>query len=518
MVNPHYDRLRVDRTIGRKVPAVSDFGAVSAHHYAGAEAGAAVLEAGGNAVDAAVTAAFAMQVVEPWMTSLSACGYMLIAEPDGRVTVVEFTGRVPAVYDPDLYRPDPTLKTFIGHPMTVGETNARGFTATVVPGCVAGFATALDRFGTIGLDRALRPAIDLARAGQTVDWHATLAIAMAEAELAANPGCRARFLPNGHPPEPGTVLPTGALAATLERLAADGPAALYGGPTGEALVADLAAGGSPIRLDDLAAYAPLVYPARSMPFGGKTVHVAGATSGGERLTDALAHFEARRGAGPVDACFFVAQAEALWHAFDAHRRRLAPAETNPKSSTTHINAVDHDGRMVAITFTLLNRFGARALSPATGILLNNGMSWFDPRPDRAASLTPEAYAPSNMCPVAITDADGPFAVLGAAGGNQIVPTMSQLTAMLVMAGLDPEEAMNRPRMSTGPTRDITVNVDMAPDELAALAAIAPLKPAQQTVFPRPFAAPDITGRRGNAFVAMPDTTYPAAYAAAAERR
>jgi gamma-glutamyltranspeptidase/glutathione hydrolase len=96
--------------------------------------------------------------------------------------------------------------------------------------------------------------------------------------------------------------------------------------------------------------------------------------------------------------------------------------------------------------------------------------------------------------------------------------MSQLTAMLVMAGLDPEEAMNRPRMSTGPTRDITVNVDMAPDELAALAAIAPLKPAQQTVFPRPFAAPDITGRRGNAFVAMPDTTYPAAYAAPAYRR
>ncbi|MBP0573818.1 gamma-glutamyltransferase, partial [Mycobacterium tuberculosis] len=112
MVNPHYDHLRVDRTHGRKTPAVSDFGAVSAHHYAAAEAGAAVLEAGGNAVDAAVTAAFTMQNVEPWMTSLAACGYMLVAEPDGAVTVIEFTGRVPGAYDADLYRPDPSVKTF----------------------------------------------------------------------------------------------------------------------------------------------------------------------------------------------------------------------------------------------------------------------------------------------------------------------------------------------------------------------------------------------------------------------
>lgn len=518
MVNPQYDPLRVDRTHGRKVPAVSDFGAVSAHHYAAAEAGAAVLEEGGNAVDAAVTAAFALQNVEPWMTSLAACGYMLVAEPDGPVTVIEFTGRVPATFDPDLYRPDPQLKTFIGHPATVGETNVRGFTAAVVPGCVAGFAEALSRFGTIPFARALAPAIAGAKAGQTVDWHATLAIALGEAELLANPGCRARFLPSGHPPEPGSVLSTGALAATLDTLAAEGPGALYGGSIGEALVADLAAGGSPLTLADLKAYKPLVYPAVAMPFGDKTVHVAGDTSGGRRLFDALGHFAAHRGPGPVDAGFFTAQAEALWHAFDAHRRRLIPAETNPKSSTTQVNAVDKDGRMVAITFTLLNRFGARALSERTGILLNNGMSWFDPRPDRVTTLTPNAYAPSNMCPVAITDDRGPFAVLGAAGGNQIVPVMSQLTAMLVMAKLDPEDAMNTPRMSTGPSRDITVNVDMDPAWLDALAAIATLKPAQQTIFPRPFAAPDVLGRRGQGFVAMPDTTYPAAYAAAAARR
>jgi gamma-glutamyltranspeptidase/glutathione hydrolase len=144
------------------------------------------------------------------------------------------------------------------------------------------------------------------------------------------------------------------------------------------------------------------------------------------------------------------------------------------------------------------------------------MSWFDPRPDRANSLRPGAYAPSNMCPVAITENARSFAVLGAAGGNQIVPCMATLTAMLVMAGLDVEAAMNLPRMSTGSTRDITVDIDMPAGIIAALAGIGTVKPAAQAVFPRPFAAPGAIGRRGAGFVGMPDTTYPAAFAATPE--
>ncbi len=228
----------------------------------------------------------------------------------------------------------------------------------------------------------------------------------------------------------------------------------------------------------------------------------------------MAHFDAARGAGPVDAGFFVAMARACWHAFDAHRVGLRPSDA--AGSTSQVNAVDAEGRMVAITFTLLNRFGARALSPATGILLNNGMSWFDPRPGRANSLAPNARAASNMCPVAISDAQGAFAVLGAAGGNGIVPCVAQIAAMLVHAGLDVEAALNTPRMSTGAERDIAVDIDMAEDQIAALAALAPVRPAQSTVFPRPFASPGAIGRRGASFVGMPDTSYPAAFAAGPE--
>lgn len=515
MQNPNYDHLRVERNISRKVAGVSRKGVVTSQHYAAAEAGAAVLAAGGNAVDAAVTAAFTLQTVEPWMTSLAACGYMLIAEPNGTVEVVEFTGRVPSSFDPDFYRPDPDIKTFIGHPASIGNRNVQGFTAACIPGCVRGFAEALTRHGTIGFDRALEPAIARARAGLKVDWHTTLAIALAERDLAMDAGASAVFLPGGHVPEPGVTLALPQLARTLEQLAEEGPGALYGGAIGERLVADLKAGGSPIALDDLADYAPLVYPARQMVLQGKTVHVAGETSAGQRLLDALAHFDAARGKGPVDAGFFTAMAQALWDSFGAHRRRLNPAETTNKTSTTQVNAVDGEGRMVAITFTLLNRFGARALSPSTGILLNNGMSWFDPTPGRANSLTPKAYAPSNMCPVAITDDDGVFAVYGAAGGNQIVPSLAQLTGMILHAGLDVEDAMNTPRMTTGPHDDIIVNIDMPADQIAALESIAKVRPAAAVVYPRPFAAPGMIGRRSDAFVGMPDITYPAAFAATA---
>jgi gamma-glutamyltranspeptidase/glutathione hydrolase len=515
MNNPQFDHLRVERSTSRKTAGVSERGVVTSQHYVAAEAGATVLRAGGNAIDAAVTAAFTLQTVEPWMTSLAACGYMLVAQPDGKVQTIEFTGRVPSSFDPDFYRPDPSIKTFIGHPASVENRNVDGFTAAVVPGCVRGFSEALKRYGTIGFGQALEPAIERARKGLVVDWHTTLAIAIAASGLAKDEGARSVFLPDGYPPEPGAVLPLKALANTLETLASEGPDALYGGSIGQQLIADLQAGGSFMTLEDLSAYQPLIYTARSMRLQDKTVHVAGETSAGRRLFDALEFFDKKRGIGPVDAGFFTTMSEALWEAFGAHRRRLNPAETTNKTSTTQVNAVDADGRMVAITFTLLNRFGARALSPSTGILLNNGMSWFDPTPGRANSLVPNAYAPSNMCPVVVTDSNGTFAAYGAAGGNQIVPSLAQLTGMLVHAGMDVEDAMNMPRMTTGPHKDIIVNVDMPADYIAALEKIAKVRPAAQVVFPRPFAAPGMIGRRGDGFIGMADTTYPAAYAAIA---
>ncbi|SMY09443.1 gamma-glutamyltransferase [Flavimaricola marinus] len=502
----------------RKRPAVSDKGVVTSQHFAATQAGIAVLEEGGNAVDAAVTTALTLQTAEPWMSGLGACGYMLVVEPDGSVECIEFTGRLPAKMDMDVYAEKGDGSAYFnGNAISKNDANVRGFLSVAIPGCVRGFSAALDRHGTIPFARALRPALDRARAGMEVDWHTSLTIALGQPEMRRDTGMQAIFQPDGKIPWPGMRLAMPQLAQTLERLTEVGPEDFYTGQIARDLVADLQENGNGITLEDLADYQPLIYDAIPFDFAGHVIHTPGHTSGGHRLRAALGMFEERHGAGPDGPEFFAQMARALREAYAGDKPLAPPAETDAKGSTTQINAVDATGRMVAITFTLFNRFGAYALSPRTGVLLNNGMAWYDPRPGRAASMIPKAYAHSNMCPVAITGAGRSHAVLGASGGNMIVPALAQIVALHLSAGLDVEDALMRPRMDAGAGPGIIANVDMSDAEIAALEEIAPVRPAQAEVMHRPFASPAMIGRRAEAFVGMPDISYPAAHAAALER-
>ena len=516
------DRTQVERARHeywerQKIPAISDKGVVTSQHYAATKAGVAVLEEGGNAVDAAVTTALTLQTAEPWMSGLGACGYMLVVEPDGRVETIEFTGRLPAKIDMDIYAEKGDGSAFFnGNFISKNDANIRGFVSAAIPGCVRGFSAALSRHGTIDFARALRPALERAREGMEVDWHTSLAIAFGQGEMRRDENMQAIFQPKGIIPWPGMRLQMPQLAKTLERLTEVGPEDFYTGQIAKDLVTDLQENGNGITLEDMADYEPLIYEAIPFEFAGHIVHTAGHTSGGHRLRDALGDFEKTHGKGPVGPKFFADMARALRDAYASDKPLAPPSETDTKGSTTQINAVDASGRMVAITFTLFNRFGAYALSPRTGVLLNNGMAWYDPRPGRAASMIPKGYAHSNMCPVAITKPGQSVAVLGASGGNMIVPALAQLVAMHLSAGLDVEDALNRPRMDAGAGPNIIANVDMSDEEIEALEAIAPIRPAQAEVMHRPFASPAMIGRRGDAFIGMPDISYPAAYAAAME--
>jgi gamma-glutamyltranspeptidase/glutathione hydrolase len=257
-------------------------------------------------------------------------------------------------------------------------------------------------------------------------------------------------------------------------------------------------------------------PAASEEIASRTVHVAGETSGGRRLLETLRHFHRAYGGGSLDPAFYRAMVEALRRAFAAHgERNQAAADLLRAASTTHVNAVDGEGRMAALTFTLLNRFGARVVSPSTGILLNNGMAWFDLAPDRLNSLKAGATGRNNMCPVTITDGNGPFAVLGASGGNQIVPALAQVAAMLLHLDLDVETALNAPRLQAGPSAEIVLDSAMGQGVADALADLGPIRFAERAVYPRPFASPSAIARRGGRFEGMPDTTYPASEAVAA---
>ncbi|ADO43981.1 gamma-glutamyltransferase [Ketogulonicigenium vulgare] len=513
------ESARHERWLRHKPAGKSANGVVTAQHYIAAEAGARVLEEGGNAVDAAVTTALTMQTVEPWMSGLAACGYMQILHPDGSAETIEFTGRLPAKLDMQVYAPDDSGATYFnGNALSKNGANVRGMTSAVIPGAVRGFALALQRYGTIGFDRAIRPARDQAAKGMTVDWHTSLAIGLGHGEMRADPVMQAVYQPGGKIPGPGAVLHNPQLAATLARLHDNGPEDLYTGQTAAALVADLNAGGSSITAGDLAAYAPKIYPSLPFTFAGHTIFTPGPTSGGARLRLALLRFEQLFGAsGAVGPKFYADFATALRHAYCEKIAPLTVNEHDKNGSTTQINAVDREGRFVAITFTLLNRFGAYAMSPSTGILLNNGMAWFDPRPGKISSMAPNAYAHNNMCPVAIAAHGKSVAVLGASGGNMIVPALAQITAMHLVAGYSVDQAVSHPRIDAGPTPTMTVNVDMTDDEIAAVAAIGPIRAAQNEVMPRPFASPAMTGRDGDVFIGMPDTSYPPAAAAPAQR-
>lgn len=490
-------------------------GLVVSQHHVAAQIGADLLADGGNAIDAAIAAAFSLQAVEPWMSGLAACGFGLVAEPGKPPVAIDFSGQAPAEIDPALLTPDPNgARTFLGMTQSAGARNVEGASSVVVPGIVAGLA-ALHREGASeSWSRLLLPAIDRLRAGLTVDWHTTLSIALAASPLASDPGCRALFLPTGWPPGPGDVLDFGVQAETMAALATEGPKAFYDGSIGAAWVNDLAGAGSTIRRSDLAAYKARRTQASLVDIMGHRIALAPDNSGGPRLADALRALEATEiEPGEPGPNFYAATIAALRSANAVHTARLA---TGDGGSTTHLTVVDASGRVVALTFTLLNRFGARYRSPATGILGNDGMAWFDIVPGTQRCLAPSAWAYSNMCPVIALKDDAPVAAFGASGGNQIVPALTQVGAFLLAYAMDAGDAIHLPRINVAPTGAITVDHDLPAAILQRLADYSPLAFAQRTVFPRPFASPSAISRAGDGvWTGCPDLSYPRAAAVAA---
>lgn len=188
----------------------SERGVVGSQHWLAAQAGAGILAEGGNAVDAAVAAALALNAVEPWMCGLGGSGFMVIwlAESD-TAHVVNFQGTLAQGIDLADYPLDPSVPgSIMGFPGVVDNRNVDGYGAITVPGAVAGLSEAQARFGRLSFDTAIKPAIDLAERGLPVDWHGTLQIALEAANLLKDPEAAATYLPGGVPlgPEQYRVL------------------------------------------------------------------------------------------------------------------------------------------------------------------------------------------------------------------------------------------------------------------------------------------------------------------------
>jgi gamma-glutamyltranspeptidase/glutathione hydrolase len=483
-------------TVSKKAVA-SEAGVVAAQHHLAARAGAGALAAGGNAVDAAVAAGLALAAVEPWMCGLGGSGYMVVwLAEEKRAHALDFQGALPAAISPDDYPLDPNVPaTIMGFPGVVDRQNEVGYRSIAVPGAVRGLARAIERFGRLGFDAALGPAIRLAERGLPVDWFTTLQIALAMPELRRDAAASAVYLPNGAPPQPERFLSLGALPTTLKALAENGPDDFYKGALAERIAADLKAGGSRIDADDLAGYQVLEHEPLIGEHRGALLHTAGPTSGGPRLIETLQHIEAHLDpAAGIGAASWKVYADGLNQAWRSHKKRIGRA-TEVGGCTSHLSAVDADGNMAALTYTLLNRFGGAVVLPSTGILMNNAVSYFDPRPGYPTTMAGrKRINASNMCPtIAARDGEAIFA-LGASGANHITPCTTQIAALMLDFGLSLEEAMNHPRIDAADRGSIRVDPRLGEDVLNGLAEHFELEVAQLLVFPKLYSCPSGVSR------------------------
>jgi gamma-glutamyltranspeptidase/glutathione hydrolase len=494
-------------------------GVVVAQNRVAASVGARVLARGGNAVDAAVATALAVGVVEPWMSGLGGGGGMLIRRPGAAPQVVDFTMVAPAGLDPADYpleagAPDDDL---FGWPPVKDARNLRGATSVAVPGAIAGYGLALERFGTIAWADAMAPAIELAESGLLCDWFAILQIASAAADLARFPASVAAFLPGGQPPghpQPPARIPRPDLAATLLALAEQGPRAFYEGPIAEGIVADVREGGGALSLEDLSGYRAVIREPLAIPFAGGTVHALPELSGGPTMARALRALDGALPDAP-SAAAHVAVAEALYESFADRLARMGDeAGRRGETCTTHISVVDGEGTLVALTTTLLSGFGSRMVSPRTGVLLNNGINWFDPRPGRPNSLGAGKRPLCNYNPALIETAGGRTAALGASGGRRIIGAITQLVVDVARWGMDPETALAQPRMdvSGGPTLAYDPRFD--PATVAALTAQFDAKPVPLAALPNSYACPSIVMAEGARRMGAADPIHPWAEAVA----
>ena len=461
---------------------------MAAQHKRAAQVGAAILGAGGDAVDAAVATSFALGVVEPWMSGIAAGGCMLVWRTgEAKPVVIDYGMRSPAELDPAAYpivgglAPD-----LFAWPRVKDDRNVQGAAAVAVPGVVAGMALAHERFARLPWRDLVAPAVRLAEEGMLLDWFAGLQIASAARGLAADRDAAAMFLEDGcWPPLAGWTalsdkrLDQRRLAATLDVIAREGAKALYGGDVGAAIAKDVRAKGGCLSLADLAGYkAHVAEPLHTAYHGGRVFAAPGMT-GGPALAAGLDFLQ------PVQKPRYADYARALDRAW---RRRLG-GSGDQESCTTHFSVVDRHGNLCAVTQTLLSIFGSKVVSPATGVLLNNGIMWFDPEPGKPNSLAPAKRCLGNYCPaVGETPAGARFA-LGASGGRKIVGTVLQLASFLIDGGATLEEAFHRPRIDMSGGDRVIADVALAPEELQALQAAFPTSLARRLPFPYHFAVP-----------------------------
>jgi gamma-glutamyltranspeptidase / glutathione hydrolase len=440
-----------------------------------AEAGRSVLRAGGNAVDAVVTAALVQGVIDPMMCGIGGSGVMLVHRAGtGRQEVIEFYARAGGAVREDQWE-----HLFVrevddryGYVLE-GWVNDCGYESVGVPGTVAGLAEALRRHGTISWAEAIGPGLEAARRGMTVTgnvhtfWVTDYGpdLVSSRRRIQWTPESRRIYTRDGELYEIGETVPNPDLARTYERLAEAGSDDFYRGDIAAAIAADFAANGGRISAEDLAGYRPRVAQPVLGSYRGRRLVAPGPPAGGVTLLQMLNFLERfdLAAAGWPSAEAARLRVEAMgWAMADRERhiadpqfvdvpvaeltaKDYAAAAVHDSPTTTHVCAVDGAGNAVSLTHTLGSSSGV--VSPGLGFSWNNYLNCFDPRPGRIGSLAPGKTRMTMMVPTMVLGQGGrPELVLGAPGGTRIVTGVLQTLLNVVDHGMSPLEAVAAPRV------------------------------------------------------------------------
>lgn len=474
-------------------------GIVVAAQPEAAEAGALVLRRGGNAIDAAITAAFVQCVVDPQMTGITGYGSMQLFLPGKGVhEVSDFFARSPLAVQADMWQDNLIGEARDGFSFTVeGEVNEKGYLAAGTPTNLKGFASALARHGTMDLAQALEPAIAFAREGFTIRPYMSHFWSLDDSALGrssvrdllafSETGRRLYFNADGRLKRTGERIVNPALARTLERIAQAGPDIFYSGEIGEEMVADFQANGGLLSMADLASVAVEYGAPVWGDYRGLRVASQPPPGGGISLIQALQVLDrfdlSQTGHGSADHLqllaeilkrvttdkdthigdprftdvpqdWLLSQDRADAHAADIRSGRIAHVERlglgKESQNTTQVCVMDRAGNAVTLTHTLGTPSGA--MTKSLGIMYSCLMSAFDPRPGRPGSLGPGKCRPSSQTPSIVFDRDKPKIVIGAPGGTSILPALLQGISNVVDFGMPILEAVAAPRISV--TSDI----------------------------------------------------------------
>ena len=454
------------------------------------EVGVEILERGGNAIDAAVAVGFALAVALPRAGNIGGGGFMTAyLAGDDRATVIDYREVAPA---------NATRETFLDEDGKANPDLARfGHLAVAVPGSVAGFALAHERYGSLPWATLLDPAIRLAEEGFPVTPFLADALLRYEDWLQEDPATAAVFYPEGRPLGVGDILVQEDLAWTLRQIREAGADGFYDGAVAEKIVAEMERGNGLITHEDLANYRALeTEPVKGNYRGYDIVSVSPPSSGGIHLVQMLNVLEEyplpAMGYGGVDSIHVMAETMKLSYAdrskhiadpnfvdvpvggltskayADELRARIDPRRARPSeeirpgdplpyesSDTTHFSIADAMGNVVANTYTLNYSFGTGLMVDGAGILLNNEMDDFALEPGlpdsygllaAQTSFVEGGKRPvSSMSPTIVFQGGKPFLVVGTPGGSHIITAVLQTIVNVVDHGLNIAEAIHRPR-------------------------------------------------------------------------